>query len=179
MAAPGSVTLTLPCRPRAGSLGLAELLAGEPGSAEEQWALQREDLGAVGRLLLVLACAGSPVASLEAAAAACTAELTRLLGALLDAPAGGSLQSWRQARDAGRRAVRGACGDTLQKSASAAADVTVRNERPCVHGCQSRPPQVRAPARQRPPQAQRLTYRARLRAGARPRSWPARWATRW
>lgn len=79
-----------------GSLGLAELLAGEPGSAEEQWALQREDLAAVGRLILVLACAGAPVATLDACAAVCSAELTRLLGALLDAPGGGTFQSWRQ-----------------------------------------------------------------------------------
>ena len=79
-----------------GSLGLAELLAGEPGSPEEQWALQREDLAAVGRLILVLACAGAPVATLDACAAVCSAELTRLLGALLDAPGGGTFQSWRQ-----------------------------------------------------------------------------------
>lgn len=79
-----------------GSLGLAELLAGVPGSAEEQWALQREDLAAVGRLILVLACAGAPVATLDACAAVCSAELTRLLGALLEAPGGGSFQSWRQ-----------------------------------------------------------------------------------
>ena len=81
-----------------GSLGLAELLTGEPGSPEEQWALQRQDLGGVGHLVLTLACAGAAVPSLEACAAVCSAELTRLLGALIDAPHGGAIQSWRQVR---------------------------------------------------------------------------------
>lgn len=73
-------------------------MTGEPGSPEEQWALQRQDLGGVGHLVLTLACAGAAVPSLEACAAVCSAELTRLLGALIDAPHGGAIQSWRQVR---------------------------------------------------------------------------------
>lgn len=55
----------------------------------------------MGHLVLALACAGAAVPSLEACAAVCSAELTRLLGALIDAPHGGVIQSWRQARRPG------------------------------------------------------------------------------
>ncbi|KAK9830883.1 hypothetical protein WJX81_001688 [Elliptochloris bilobata] len=94
--AASKVLLTSPGRIRVGSLGIMELLVGEPGSPEEQWALQREDLCAVGHLIMCLACAGAAMPSLEACAAVCSAELTRLVGALMDAPHGGTLQSWRQ-----------------------------------------------------------------------------------
>lgn len=81
----------------AGSLGCGELMAGDIGSREELVALQREDLAALGRTLLLLACAGAPP-SLDYCAAGFSPGLTRALSALLAAPQGSPAGSWQQAR---------------------------------------------------------------------------------
>ena len=81
-----------------GSLGCGELMAADIGSREELAALQREDLAAAGRSLLLLACAGAPVPSLDLCAAGFSPTLTRTLGALLASPQGSPLGSWQQVR---------------------------------------------------------------------------------
>jgi hypothetical protein len=78
----------------AGSLGLPDLLAPEITSREELHALQRDDLSAVGRLLLVLACAGAPP-SLDYMAASFSQGLTRTISALIASSQGSSFASWQ------------------------------------------------------------------------------------
>ncbi|EIE26025.1 hypothetical protein COCSUDRAFT_61018 [Coccomyxa subellipsoidea C-169] len=92
---PSKVLLTSPGRIRVGSLGVADVMAGEISSREELHALQREDLTAVGRLLLVLACAGAPP-SLDYVAAGFSQGLTRTISALLASSQGSSFASWQQ-----------------------------------------------------------------------------------
>ncbi len=74
---------------------MADVMAGEISSREELHALQREDLTAVGRLLLVLACAGAPP-SLDYVAAGFSQGLTRTISALLASSQGSSFASWQQ-----------------------------------------------------------------------------------
>ena len=81
----------------AGSLGVADVMAEEISSREELHALQRDDLTAVGRLLLVLACAGAPP-SLDYVAASFSQGLTRTLSALLASSQGSAFASWQQVR---------------------------------------------------------------------------------
>ena len=76
-------------------MGLSGLFSPEVGGREGLAAAQREDVAGVGRLLLVLACAGGPL-SLEAAAAATSPELARLLAALLAPPEAAAITTWRQ-----------------------------------------------------------------------------------
>ncbi|BDA44294.1 PAN2-PAN3 deadenylation complex subunit pan3 at C-terminar half [Coccomyxa sp. Obi] len=92
---PSKILLTSPGRIRVGSLGVADVMAGEISSREELHALQRDDLTAVGRLLLVLACAGAPP-SLDYVAASFSQGLTRTLSALLASSQGSAFASWQQ-----------------------------------------------------------------------------------
>ena len=83
----------------AGSLGVADLMSEEVSSHEELHVLQREDLTAIGRLLLVLACA-STAPSLDAVASSFSQSFVRALSALLAAAQGTSVSSWQQVRSA-------------------------------------------------------------------------------
>lgn len=72
-------------------------MAEEISSREELHSLQRDDLTGVGRLLLVLACAGAPP-SLDYMAASFSQGLTRTLSALLASSQGSAFASWQQVR---------------------------------------------------------------------------------
>ena len=85
-----------------GSLGVADLMAADIGSREELAALQREDLAAVGRSLLLVACAGAPMPSLDLCAAGFSPALTRTLSGLLASPQGSPLGSWQQVGESRR-----------------------------------------------------------------------------
>ncbi|WIA17811.1 hypothetical protein OEZ85_009321 [Tetradesmus obliquus] len=92
------VLLTPVGRLKVCGLGVAEALTGEvvPGNSEDLLALQRDDVVAMGQLLLQLACAvGSlPAPNLDFAAAHYSAEFVRLLVLLLGVADGGGF-SWR------------------------------------------------------------------------------------
>lgn len=81
--------------PCAGSLGVADLMAEDISSHEELHALQREDLTAIGRLLLMLACS-SMAPSLDTVAATYSQGFVRALSALLASAQGTSFSSWQQ-----------------------------------------------------------------------------------
>ncbi|KAK9820130.1 hypothetical protein WJX72_006407 [[Myrmecia] bisecta] len=83
-------------RIKIGSLGVLDLINCEGRQREDIGQLQRDDLAAVGRLLLVLACSGTQSASLDFCSMHFSADLTRVIGALLAANEGGGLQNWRQ-----------------------------------------------------------------------------------
>ncbi|WIA38117.1 hypothetical protein OEZ86_001478 [Tetradesmus obliquus] len=92
------VLLTPVGRLKVCGLGVAEALTGEvvPANSEDLLALQRDDVVAMGQLLLQLACAvGSlPAPNLDFAAAHYSAEFVRLLVLLLGVADGGGF-SWR------------------------------------------------------------------------------------
>lgn len=94
---PGKV-LVLPLgRLRVGCLGLAEALAGDVNlSQEELLQAQRDDVMAMGQLLLTLACSagGVSVPNLDFAAAHFSPDFVRCLALLLGAGEGGAF-SWR------------------------------------------------------------------------------------
>ncbi|KAG2482584.1 hypothetical protein HYH03_018468 [Edaphochlamys debaryana] len=94
---PSKVLLTGFGRLRVGSVGIVDaLMGGEAPGPEELQMLMRQDLTAMGGLLLTLCCAGAgPAPSLDLVAAHFSPELVRLLGALLAAADGGPLGSWR------------------------------------------------------------------------------------
>lgn len=74
-------------------------MAEDISSHEELHALQREDLSAIGRLLLVLGC--SPAApGLDALAASYSQGFCRATSALLASAQGASFSSWQQVRSA-------------------------------------------------------------------------------
>ncbi|KXZ42145.1 hypothetical protein GPECTOR_196g337 [Gonium pectorale] len=94
---PTKVLLTGFGRLRVGSVGIVDALMGaeQPGPDEQQL-LMRQDITAMGTLLLTLCCAGAgPAPSLELVATHYSPELVRLLGALLAAADGGPLGNWR------------------------------------------------------------------------------------
>ena len=74
---------------------MADLMAEDISSHEELHALQREDLTAIGRLLLMLACS-SPSPSLDTVAATYSQGFVRALSALLASAQGTSFSSWQQ-----------------------------------------------------------------------------------
>ncbi|GLI63832.1 hypothetical protein VaNZ11_006934 [Volvox africanus] len=94
---PSKVLLTGFGRLRVGSVGLVDaLMGGEPPSSDELHLLMRQDIAAMGSLLLTICCAGAgPAPSLDLVAANYSPELVRLLGALLAAAEGGPLGTWR------------------------------------------------------------------------------------
>ena len=83
----------------AGSLGVADLMSEDISSHEELHALQREDLTAIGRLLLMLACS-STAPSLDTVAVSYSQGFVRALSALLASAQGTSFSSWQQVRSA-------------------------------------------------------------------------------
>jgi PAB-dependent poly(A)-specific ribonuclease subunit 3 len=90
------VLLTSSGRVRIGSLGLADSLAAPPSSRDELQQQQREDLAALGLLLLTLTCVGSGLRpSLDNCMANFSMDLTRIISALLASPEGGGIGSWR------------------------------------------------------------------------------------
>ncbi|GFR50636.1 hypothetical protein Agub_g12883 [Astrephomene gubernaculifera] len=94
---PSKVLLAGFGRLRVGSVGIVDAMMGgdQPGPEELQM-LMRQDISAMGSLLLTLCCAGAgPAPSLDLVAAHYSPELVRLLGALLAAAEGGPLGSWR------------------------------------------------------------------------------------
>ncbi|PNW78145.1 hypothetical protein CHLRE_10g465850v5 [Chlamydomonas reinhardtii] len=99
---PSKVLLTGFGRLRVGGVGVLDAVLGPgaeaPGPHTEETALlQRQDISAMGGLLLTLCCAGAgPAPSLELAAAHYSPELARFVGAALAAADGGPLGSWRQ-----------------------------------------------------------------------------------
>lgn len=72
-------------------------MAPEITSREELHVLQREDLSAAGRLLLVLACSGANP-SLDFVAASFSQALARAISALMASSQGSSFGSWQQVR---------------------------------------------------------------------------------
>lgn len=93
---PSKVLLTSSGRVRIGSLGVADTLGAPPSSREELQQQQREDLAALGHLLLTLTCMGSGLRpSLDNCMAHYSMDLTRIISALLASPEGGGLGSWR------------------------------------------------------------------------------------
>ena len=74
---------------------MADLMAEEISSHEELHALQREDLTAIGRLLLMLACS-STAPSLDTVAVTYSQAFVRALSALLASAQGNSFSSWQQ-----------------------------------------------------------------------------------
>ena len=88
---PAQVLLTSAGRLRVGALGIPETLSLDPPESEDVAQLQRDDLTALGNLLLALACAGlTAMPSVEVVAAHCSAELTRVVLGLV-AGGGGAL----------------------------------------------------------------------------------------
>ncbi|GLC36514.1 hypothetical protein PLESTB_000156700 [Pleodorina starrii] len=94
---PSKVLLTGFGRLRIGSVGVLDaLMGGEQPGPDELQMLMRQDISAMGSLLLTICCAGTgPAPSLDLVAANYSPELVRLLGALLAAAEGGPLGSWR------------------------------------------------------------------------------------
>ncbi|GIM11094.1 hypothetical protein Vretimale_14654 [Volvox reticuliferus] len=94
---PSKVLLTGFGRLRIGSVGLVDaLMGGEQPGSDELHMLMRQDIAAMGSLLLTICCAGAgPAPSLDLVAANYSPELVRLLGALLAATEGGPLGTWR------------------------------------------------------------------------------------
>ena len=78
-----------------GSLGVADLTSEEISSHEELITLQRKDLTAVGRLLLMLGCC-STAPTMDALAATYSEGLVRAVSALLASVQGTSFSSWQQ-----------------------------------------------------------------------------------
>ena len=78
-----------------GSLGVADLMSEEISSHEELNALQRKDLTAIGRLLLMLGCCSS-APTMDALAATYSESLVRAVSALLASVQGTSFSSWQQ-----------------------------------------------------------------------------------
>ncbi|CAK0773929.1 hypothetical protein CVIRNUC_004116 [Coccomyxa viridis] len=93
--APSKVILTSPRRVRVGSLGVADLMSEEISSHEELNALQRKDLTAIGRLLLMLGCCCT-APTMDALAATYSEGLVRAVSALLASVQGTSFSSWQQ-----------------------------------------------------------------------------------
>ena len=79
----------------AGSLGVADLMSEEISSHEELNALQRKDLTAIGRLLLMLGCC-STAPSMDALASTYSESFVRAVSALLASVQGTSFSSWQQ-----------------------------------------------------------------------------------
>eukprot|EP00798_Chlamydomonas_sp_ICE-L_P006426 gene6426-3053_t len=74
-----------------------EALIGERDEIEDSQFMMKQDLTAVGQLLLSLACSGlSSIPSLDVCDTHFSMELTRLLGALCASVEGGALANWRQ-----------------------------------------------------------------------------------
>eukprot|EP00898_Chlorokybus_atmophyticus_P005575 jgi/Chlat1/6018/Chrsp4S06201 len=95
---PSKVLLTSRGRLRIGTVGLANILHGDP--TEDPRILQIEDLVSIGRLLLALACGSTSNASLEFVAAHYSPELQRLISSLLmsgaPGPEGSDIRTARQ-----------------------------------------------------------------------------------
>ena len=90
------VVLTVDELTHPGSLGVADLMSEEISSHEELNALQRKDLTAIGRLLLLMLGCCSSVHSMDALAATYSEGLVRAVSALLASVQGTSFSSWQQ-----------------------------------------------------------------------------------
>lgn len=86
---PPQVLLTSAGRVRIGSLGIPDALSLDPPEAEDTAQLQRDDLAALGNLLVALACAGlTATPSVEVVAAQCSAEFARVVVGLVSGSSG-------------------------------------------------------------------------------------------
>jgi len=93
---PSKVLCTGFGRIRVNCIGMMEALGGEV-DRDDLHHLHRQDLSAVGQLMLTLACVGiSPSPSLDVCAAHYSMEFTRIVAALCASADGGQLGSWRQ-----------------------------------------------------------------------------------
>ncbi|MEW5313570.1 MAG: hypothetical protein WDW38_005128 [Sanguina aurantia] len=95
---PSKVLLTGCGRVRAGCVGVLDVLSGDLHAEFEDLSfLHRQDLTALGQLLLTLSCFGlSTLPSLEVASTHRSHDLLRVTASLLASSAGGGLASWRQ-----------------------------------------------------------------------------------
>ncbi|KAI3433530.1 hypothetical protein D9Q98_003340 [Chlorella vulgaris] len=92
---PSKVLLCVAGRVRIGALGLPEVLAEAPGF-QDVAQLQRDDLAALGNLLLLLACVGRGAPpSLEYLTAQFSRELCHVVAGLLASAEGSGFASWR------------------------------------------------------------------------------------
>lgn len=80
----------------AGGLGVAEVLAGKAARQDDVAALQREDLAALGQLMLQLLCGSAQHPSLDQCAMYYSPELTHIVASLLG-QSQEPIVSWHQA----------------------------------------------------------------------------------